>query len=112
MEPHAVGARQQGELLVDDRLDGRYVVAAGAHRVDLRLERLIGRVEFVEPLFEPPDAAAQVLPELPGGLAYEFFVAGVPLAADFALRFVGLRLEHDAEDVAVALFEVVQNQRE
>ena len=39
----------------------------------------------------------------------DLFVAGGPLRAVFALEIVGVRLEEDAEDVAVALGDVVRH---
>ena len=58
------------------------------------------------------DALAQVMLELARGAADEFFVAGDMLVVGFALGLVGIRFEQGAEDVAVALRKVVQNQCE
>ncbi len=112
VEAHAVGGCQQGKLFVDDGLDGRYVVACRPGRIDQRLQVVVGVVEFFEPPFQFFGALPQVAFELARRVLDECFVAGVFAASDFGFRFVGVRLEEDAEHVAVAFREVVQHHRQ
>ena len=109
---HAVRGREQRQLLVYHGLDGRDVVAAAARRVDERLQVEVRGVQLVEPLLHVGDPFAQFELEPPRRTVEDVFVGdGLP-AFVFRIEVVGIRFEEDAEDVAVALGEVVHDGRQ
>ena len=112
VDAHAVGGCEQRQLLVDHGLDRGDVVAPAARRVDARLQFEVRGVERFELSFHFAHPLAQFAFELTRRAAHDLFVGRtLPL---FVLRveIVRLRLEEDAENVAVAFRKVSQNGRE
>ena len=109
VDAHAVGGREQRQLLVDDRLDRGDVVASAARRVDETLQFEVGAVEFVQLLLHRRDPFAQFAFELARRTADDLLVGR--RLAPFGLRIevVGLRFEKRAEDAAVAVVEIAED---
>ena len=111
IDTHSVGGREQRQLLVDDGLDGRYPVAVGAaadrfgHAVVRALQ--VGGSAFggVEPLCE-------LLLQLGGRLRQQPFVEVPAVRGILLLEIVGIGLEEDVKDVAVARHDVLHHAAE
>ena len=112
VDAHAVGGRQQRELLVDHRLDRGDAVAVAARGVDARLQGEVRVVQSDQPLLHVGHALAQFALQTASRTIDDLLVGdALPL---FVLRVevVGIGLEERAEDAAVAFGEVLEYDRE
>ena len=106
---HAVGGCEQCQLLVDDRLDCRDVVASAACRVDEALQFEVGVVELVQLLFHCRDPFAQFAFELARRTADDLFVGCRLVLFILRVEVVRLGFEKGAENAAVAVGEVAED---
>ena len=106
---HAVGGREQRELLVDYGLDRRNAVAVAACGIDTLLQGQVGGVQACELLLHVGDTVAEFALETAGRAVHDLLVGEALLLLVFRVEVVGIRFEEDAEDAAVALPEVVED---
>lgn len=106
MDPHTVGGGQQGELFVDDRLDGGNPVAPLADRVDLPLQSQVGVAELGQLRLHRLDPVAQTEFQAARGEGEKGLVAGACVAVGLEIIRVGFK--ENPEHVAVAFDDVVQ----
>lgn len=91
MDPHTVGGGQQGELFVDDRLDGGNPVAPLADRVDLPLQSQVGVAELGQLRLHRLDPVAQTEFQAARGEGEKGLVAGACVAVGLEIIRVGFK---------------------
>ena len=108
IDTHAVGGGEQRQLLVDDRLDGRYPVAVGA-AVDRRCHAVVGVRQIGDGALGGVEPSGELLLQLDSRLRQQPFVEIPAVGGVLLLEIVGIGLEEDVEDVAVARDDVLHD---